>query len=97
MTALEWFSYEGSSSHRAPHITDSFTLLLAIQMLVTVAGGIQIRMYAWEQGQCVFSHRSPAACSTQTNHSSSNRTDSSTIARLTVWTVMSHAIISIFK
>lgn len=75
---LEWFSCEGSTSHRAPHISDSFILLLAIQGLVALAGGVQTQVYAQEQGQYVFSSRSPTVSSAQRNHSGSNHTDSNT-------------------
>lgn len=97
MAALEWLSCEGSTSHRAPHFTDSFTLLLVIQVLVALTCGIQIQGCAREQGQCVFNSRCPTACSTQSDFSGGNRTDSSTRARLSVWALTSHAVIPISK
>jgi len=45
MAALEWFSCEGSTSHGAPHISDSLIILLAIQVLLALSGGIQIQVY----------------------------------------------------
>lgn len=97
---LRWNGFhvkEALVTDRAPHFTDSFVLLLVIQVLVALTCGIQIQGCAWEQGQCVFNSRSPTVCSTQSDFSGGNRTDSSTSARLSVWALTSHAVIPVSK
>lgn len=99
-TCLCWNGFrvkESQVTQGVLHISDSFILLLVIQVLVALACWLQIQECAQEQRQCVCYRRSPTTCSAQSNDTGRNHTDSSTIARLSVWALMSRAIIPIFK